>query len=206
MKSARCGAGHEAGPRQLGASAGGRGENLEAEGVQEQGLHGGSRAPCNGGGVVVIGAGVAQQGQSLSLESCLLLWQSPRNPYICSTVPCLLGGPTTLQSYQKPDQPCDLYQHREQQSKAKPHTWLSSGSLALQRALLPPCTQPPTSPQLLTPSFLTSTPKSPRCLIHAWISLQFQPLECGSQLGSQAAGCMAAASLPSQGSSGVKLR
>lgn len=155
---------------------------------------------------MVIGAGVAQQGQSLSLESCLLLWQSPRNPYICSTVPCLLGGPTTLQSYQKPDQPCDLYQHREQQSKAKPHTWLSSGSLALQRALLPPCTQPPTSPQLLTPSFLTSTPKSPRCLIHAWISLQFQPLECGSQLGSQAAGCMAAASLPSQGSSGVKLR
>lgn len=154
---------------------------------------------------MVIGAGGAQQGQSPSLESCLLC-ESPRNPCIYSTTPGFLWGPATLQSCRKSAQVHDLHQHRWQQLKVKPHTWLSPGCLALQRALLPPCTQPPTSPQSLPPSFLASTPKSPRCLIHAWISLQFQPLECDSQLGSQAAGCMAAASFPSQGSSGVKLR
>lgn len=194
MKSAHCGAGYEGGPCQLGK----RGESWKLR------VH--RRSWALDGGVVVIGAEGAQQGHSLSPESCLLLCQSPRNPYICGTTPGFLGGPVILQSWQKSAQAHDLHQHREQKLKVKPHTCLSPGFLALQRALLPPCTQPPTSPQSLTPSFLASTPKSPQCLIHAWISLPFQPLECDSQLGSQAVGCMAAASLPSQGSSGVKLR
>lgn len=63
---------------------------------------------------MVIGAEGAQQGQSFSLESCLLLCESPRNPCIYSTTPGFLWGPATLQSCRKSAQAHDLHQHREQ--------------------------------------------------------------------------------------------
>lgn len=76
-----------------------------------------------------IEVGGAQRGHSLSPESCLFLCQSPQNPYICGTTPGFLWGPATLQSCRKSAQAHDLHQHRWQQSKVKPHTWLSSGFL-----------------------------------------------------------------------------